>query len=168
MKRIIILLFAIASAFVIFSCCEVEVDDFTPPKPIKSVTFSPSTVKSGDILTLNLEVHSDLDFNTDFKINNDGQIKYIGNNQDYLSLDKELSNESYLAFVCPDKNKNNSNIELKYFLSIKQEDIENSIYKTVLMQVKIPENIKTGYVWVTVPLQKYDGIFSDEKIKITE
>jgi hypothetical protein len=173
MKRIIILFFAIVSAFVISSCCEGEVSDLTPPK-VYEVNFTPTTAKVGDVIKVTYETDDwipveGINLNTDYEITDKGEIKYIGNYGEIAMNypDEESRIVKYTLAISPQKT--GELIYVTKFVSISEVDSSVSGRKIVTVEFKVPENAKSGFLKVRGDIVSFlPSGFSDEKLIIVD
>ena len=177
MKRFACLIFVFVLPFV--SCCYNPCNDvgenWIPPK-VHSVYFSPKTAKAGDIIMMVIEKDSwnctrNLDYNKDFEITDDGKIKYIGTHSDINSnfTTEESRMMGCITWICPEKSDYPAYIEVTEYVSIRGLiESEKEDRDIVLVEFKVPNNAKSGYILTRDPMGFTVGGYSGEKLIIVD
>lgn len=164
------------------SCEDNLCRDFPPegcefPK-IYWIKFYPKNAKIGETVTIiyekeNVETVSGLNYNNDFEVTSEGQIKYIGN---YSEISMNYTDEKSrikddFTYIYSEKNTS-SEIKTKItnFLSLSESPAASPNTKIIELQFKVPENAKSGYIWTIDPMHfaKGGNNFSEEKLIIVD
>ena len=180
MKRIIYLFFVLLifiscdnnpCVITVYSCDDVEPDGFKYPK-IYWIKFYPPKAKVGDTVMVMYEKEirtNNLNYDTDFEITDDEKIKYIGKYWNpYFCIDKESNILNDMLYICPQKKKNSS-IKINNFISFSNSSAVSSDNEIVTLEFKVPENAKSGYLYIKEDFFMFKNtLFSEEKLIIVD
>ena len=150
--------------------CE-NLDGFIAPK-IYWIKFYPSKAKVGDTVMVMYEKEvkiKNLNYENDFEITDDGKIKYIGKYWDpYFSFGQQTKILDNILYICPQKDRK-SLIEVNDFISFSNSFATSSDNEIVTLEFKVPDEAKSGYLYVDRDFFQFDNtVFSEEKLIVVD